>query len=100
MRSSYRPSFISATNEEIGGKRYTVKEIQRERRLEKLKKKMIEEFKEIDENMDKDITLSKWMHFLKEQVLNTNTNRRKDNHLMRMKLKRDLMIMIMIKMEL
>lgn len=68
MRTSYRPSFLSASNEDIGGKRYTVREIQRERKLEKRKEKIIRQFKEVDANLDKYITLEEWLSFLQKQV--------------------------------
>jgi Ca2+-binding EF-hand superfamily protein len=68
-----RPSAMMNASglDDIGGVKYSVKDIEKEREFEKKKQKMIEEFKVIDRNSDENITLDEWLEFLKTKVLVT-----------------------------
>lgn len=55
--------------DDIGGVKYSVKDIEKEREFEKKKQKMIEEFKVIDRDSDEHITLDEWLEFLRKNVL-------------------------------
>ena len=67
---SRHPIITSAPGlDNIGGVKYSKKDIEKERELEKKKQKMMEEFKVIDRNSDDEITLYEWLEFLKKKVL-------------------------------
>lgn len=61
-------SIESPRREDTGGFKYSVKDIEREREIEKKREKMIDEFKAFDRDSDENITLDEWLSFVQQKV--------------------------------